>query len=57
MKTRQILYADDSMVLTDGETYGTVIYLAEGEDASKYREITKEEYEKLLQENEENLIP
>ena len=52
MKTRQILYAEDGMVLTNGETYGTVIYLAEGVDPSDFREITKEEYEKILAEQE-----
>ena len=48
MITRKVLCAEDGMVLTDGETYGAVIYLAEGADASKYREITKEDYEKIL---------
>ena len=48
MKTRQILYAEDGMVLTDGVTYGTVIYLAEGASAKDFREITKEEYEKII---------
>lgn len=52
MKTRQILYAEEGMVLTDGTTYGTVIYLAEGADAGSFREITTEEYEKILQEQE-----
>lgn len=49
MKTRQILYADEGMVLTDGVTYGTVIYLAEGANASDFYEITNEEYEKIVQ--------
>lgn len=49
MKTRQILYAEDGMVLTDGTTYGRVIFLAEGEDAAKYREISEAEYETILE--------
>ena len=53
MKTRQILYAEEGMVLTNGETYGTVIYLAEDADASSFREITKEEYESILKEQED----
>lgn len=52
MKTRQILYAEDGMVLTDGVTYGTVIYLAEGKDASAFREITNAEYEAIIAEQE-----
>lgn len=44
MKTRQILYAEEGMVLTDGENYGKVIYLADGVDASTFYEITDEEY-------------
>ena len=45
MITRQVLCAEEGMVLTNGDTYGTVIYLAVGADASEYWEITKEEYE------------
>ena len=56
MKTRQILYADDGMVLTDGEVYGTVIYLAVGANSSEYWEITKEEYEKILQEQGQEVM-
>lgn len=52
MITRQVLCAEPGMILTDGETYGTVIYLAEGADAGSFREITTEEYEKILQEQE-----
>ncbi len=52
MKTRQILYAEDGMVLTDGKAYGKVIYLAEGADAASFREITDDEYDAILQEQE-----
>lgn len=52
MKTRQILYAEDGMVLTNGEIYGTAIYLAEGVDVSSFWEITKEEYEAIMKEQE-----
>lgn len=47
MKTRTVIYADEGMVLTDGNTYGTTIFLAEGESGEEYREITREEYERL----------
>lgn len=52
MFDRNVLIATEGMVLTDGVTYGTVIYLAEGADASSFREITKEEYEAIIQEQE-----
>lgn len=52
MKTRTILYADSGNVLTDGETYGTVVYLAEGAVPEDFREITKAEYEEIMEEKE-----
>ena len=42
---RRILNANDGMILTNGEVYGTQIFLAEGVDASAFYEITREEYE------------
>ena len=41
---RRILTASDGMVLTDGKTYGKIIYLAEGADENAWREIPEEEY-------------
>ena len=52
MKTRKILYADEGKILTDGTHYGKVIYLAEGADESAYHEITQEEYEAIVAEQE-----
>ena len=52
MKTRITLYADEGMVLTDGENYGTTVHLEVGVDGKEYREITKEEYEKIMEEQE-----
>lgn len=49
MKTRTVLYADEGMVLTNGEIYGKQIFLAAGDDGSSYYEITQEDYETLLQ--------
>lgn len=48
--TRTVLTADDGMILTDGKSYGRKIYLAEGADATAYREITEEEYERIMAE-------
>ena len=44
MTKRIMLTASEGMILTDGETYGTTIYLAEGASESAYHEITIEEY-------------
>lgn len=53
MKTRMILYADENMILTDGEVYGKTVYLAEGRELSEFHEITDAEYEQILKDEEE----
>lgn len=45
MAQRTILRAPEGMMLTDGNVYGTIIYLEEGRDGSYFTAITKEEYE------------
>lgn len=52
MKVRNIIYADEGMVLTNGTEYGRIIYLAEGVSAEDYHEITDAEYEAILAEQE-----
>ena len=44
MTKRIMLTASEGMILTDGETYGTTIYLAEGASENAYHEIPIEEY-------------
>ena len=53
MDERILLVADEGYVYTNGEVYGSTIYLAEGESADNFRQISREEYEaELLMENE-----
>jgi hypothetical protein len=54
---RTILKAKDGYVYTNGVDYGKIIYLANGVSADDYHEITDEEYNKILeQENKDNAI-
>lgn len=53
---RQIIEAKNGMILTDGEIYGKKIYLAEGHSVDKFYEITIEEYEEILKQEEEMLL-
>ena len=45
---RKTLTASEGHILTNGEIYGRIIYLADGADASAFYEITEEEYEEHL---------
>ena len=47
MEKRTLIIADKGKVLTNGEVYGTEIFLADGESADSYREISREEYEAI----------
>ena len=53
MKTETIvrikLTAGEGMILTDGEVYGTTLFLAEGMSADAFREIPRAEYEAMLE--------
>ena len=54
MKTENyiMLKADEGKVLTNGEVYGKVIVLGNGDKVENYHEITDEEYEKILKQEE-----
>ena len=49
MKSMTTLYADEGMILTDGEIYGTTMQLAEGRTADGIKEISLEEYDEILE--------
>lgn len=49
---RTILTAAEGFVLTDGEIYGSKIFLAEGRDPADFYEISREEYERIMEEQE-----
>ena len=45
---RKTLTASDGHILTNGTSFGKIVYLAEGADASEFYEITEEEYEAII---------
>lgn len=53
---RQILIANDGMVLTNGEIYGKEIYLADGMSADMFHEITQAEYDELMAQDETDVL-
>ncbi len=54
--TRIKLTASDGMVLTNGESYGREVFLAVDADADGWHEITQEEYEGILAEQQEDIL-
>lgn len=46
--TRKKLTASEGMYLTDGEVYGKEIFLSDGADTTRWREITENEYNQHL---------
>ena len=54
---REVLRADKGYVYTNGEIYGTIIYLAKSVSKDAFYQITKEEYEKIMAEQmEEEMV-
>ena len=52
-KIDDLILADDGKFLTNGVDYGTTISLADGVSDKDYYEITQEEYDQILAEQEE----
>ena len=55
MTVRNILYADEGKVLTDGKTFGTEILLEVGREPSEFHEIAEEEYNELTEKMPEDM--
>lgn len=49
---RKKITASEGYMLTDGEIYGRVIYLAEGKSEDAFYEVSEEEYQQKLKEVE-----
>lgn len=50
--TRIKLTASEGHMLTDGENYGRIVYLASGDEGEKWYEITEKEYNKIIKKKE-----
>lgn len=50
------LTADSGKVLTNGEAYGTEIYLGKGDCADNWHEISAEEYAGILAQQEASVM-
>lgn len=53
-QTYILLTADEGMMLTNGEIYGKVIALGNGDSPDNYREITEAEYAEMTAERKVN---
>ena len=51
MKQKKLV-ASNGMVLTNGEIYGKMIFLGKGINADDFHEITEEEYQEILNQQE-----
>ena len=54
--TTTVLSASEGYILTDGEVYGRIIYLAKDRTPDEFHEITEEEYQEILKEQEESEV-
>ena len=57
MKISKVIYADEGKILTNGEIYGRVIFLAAGLSEEDFHEITEEEYNHIMEANEPDITP
>ena len=52
MKIQKVIHAEDGMILTNGEVYGKIVFLADGSDENSFHEITDAEYEEIRKREE-----
>lgn len=55
--TRIKLTASEGHVLTNGESFGKIVYLASGDEGDGWYEITEAEYEKIKEAEEIENMP
>lgn len=55
--TRIKLTASEGHVLTNGESFGRIVYLASSDKVEKWYEITEAEYEKIKEAEEVENMP
>jgi hypothetical protein len=53
---RNTITATEGKILTNGEIYGSTIYLADGVSAADFHEISREEYEAKLAAAEPEIV-
>ena len=55
IESQIVLKAEEGKMLTNGDTFGTVVYLSGNDGADNWHEITVEEYESILAEEQKFL--
>ena len=50
--TVNVIKSEKGKILTDGNIYGRMIYLAKNRSPDEFHEITEEEYEEIQKQNE-----
>lgn len=53
---RIILKANDGYILTNGDIYGSIVYLGAGDKQENWREMPIEEYNEIIKAEEEKAI-
>lgn len=54
--TRIKLTASEGHILTNGENYGRIVYLASGDEGEKWYEISEDEYKEKIVKEEASML-